>query len=91
MRKYVILKNNRVIRLGECEDLSEITLNAEEVFYTTRGNFSIGDRIFLGQSGSISPDDGSDTESSFQAWQIALASAALGGAGSAIYFFLAGG
>lgn len=92
MRKYVIIKNNRVIRLGECGEISEITLDDGEAFHLTKSTFLVGDRIFLGNQGSVLPDDGYLEESVFQAWQLALAAGlAVGGAGSAIYFLLAGG
>jgi hypothetical protein len=91
MRKYVIIKDNRVVRLGECAEASEVTLSGEEVLHFTRGNFFVGDRIFLCNSGPILPDEEYIEESGFQTWQIALASGTIGAASSAIYFFLAGG
>jgi hypothetical protein len=91
MRKYVVIKDNRVVRLGECAEISEITLSPGEIFHLTRGNFFVGDRIFLGNSDPVLPDEEYIQESGFQTWQIALASGTIGAASSAIYFFLAGG
>lgn len=47
MKNYIIIKNNTVVRMGSCQNYSDIDLAPDEQIHFTDGTFLVGDKVYI--------------------------------------------